>query len=226
MASATLKVPPRLPMSVGVPSLSQSTACAPAGFPGGKEVFEPGTYDAGMAVREAFFGNAGEATQYAAAALEVAKGRDVEYGAVFALALAGDTARSQALARDLERASEDTYVRFNYLPTLRALWAVKRGDASAAIEALEIARPYDLAVSGSGTGYFGNLYQVYLRGQAYLLAHRGAEAAVQFQKVLSLPGVIGADPVGVIARMQLARAFVISGDTAKAKATYNDLLTR
>ena len=149
MASATLKVPPRLPMSVGVPSLSQSTACAPAGFPGGKEVFEPGITTPEWPC-EAFFGNAGEATQYAAAALEVAKGRDVEYGAVFALALAGDTARSQALARDLERASEDTYVRFNYLPTLRALWAVKRGDASAAIEALEMARPYDLAVSGSG----------------------------------------------------------------------------
>jgi eukaryotic-like serine/threonine-protein kinase len=106
------------------------------------------TYDAGMAVREAFFGNAREARQYAAAALDVARGRDVEYGAAFALGLVGDTAGSQALAKDLEKASEDTYVRFNYLPTLRALWAVKRGDSPAAIEALEIARPYELAVSG------------------------------------------------------------------------------
>jgi hypothetical protein len=183
------------------------------------------TYDAGMAVREAFFGNAGEARHYAAAALDIAEGRDVEYGAAFALALAGDTAGSQALAKELEKASEDTYSRFNYLPTLRALWAVKRGDSSAAIESLEIAAPYELAPSGSGTGSFGTLYPVYLRGQAYLLAHRGAEAAVQFQKILSLPGVVGADPVGVMARLQLARAFAMSGDRAKSKAAYQAFLT-
>ena len=96
------------------------------------------TYDAGAAVREAFFGNAREARRNAAAALDLSKGRDVEYGAAFALALSGDLARSQALANDLEkRFPEDTYVRFNYLPTLRALWALEpwrsfKGDRAAA----------------------------------------------------------------------------------------------
>ena len=119
------------------------------------------TYDAGMAVREAFFGNTCEAREYAAAALDVAKSRDIEYGAAFALALAGDMARSQALAQNLEKLSEDTYVRFNYLPTLRALWAVNHGDSSAAIESLKIVAPYELAVWRSGSGSFGTLYPVY-----------------------------------------------------------------
>src|SRR5258708_841670 len=183
------------------------------------------TYDAGAAVREAFFGNAREARRYAAAALDLSKGRDVEFGAAFALALSGDVARSQALASDLEERSEDTYVRFTYLPTLRALWALSHGDSSNAIELLQIAAPYELTVSGSGSGIFGNLYPVYLRGQACLLAHRGSEAAAQFQKILDHRGIVFADPVGALSRLQLARAFVLSGDTAKAKNAYQDFLT-
>jgi tetratricopeptide (TPR) repeat protein len=180
------------------------------------------TYDAGAAVREAFFGNAPEARRYAAAALDLSKGRDVEYGAAFALALSGDAARSQALASDLEKRSEDTYVRFNYLPTLRALWALSHRDSSNAIEMLQIAAPYELAVSGSGSGIFGNLYPAYLRGQAFMLAHRGPEAAAEFQKILARPGIVFTDPVGAVARLQLARALVLSGDTVKAKTAYQD----
>jgi serine/threonine protein kinase/tetratricopeptide (TPR) repeat protein len=183
------------------------------------------TYDAAAAVREAFFGNARAARRYAAAALDLSKGRDVEYGAAFALALSADTARSQAIAKDLEKRAEDTYVRFTYLPTLRALWSLSHGDSSNAIELLQIAAPYELAVSGSGSGIFGNLYAVYLRGQACLLAHRGLEAAAQFQKILDHRGVVFADPVGVMARLQLARAFAMSGDSAKAKAAYQEFLT-
>jgi len=179
------------------------------------------TYNGWMAVREALFGNSREAREYAAAALDIAKGRDVVYGAAFALALTGDTARSQMVSKDLEKKPEDTYVKYNYLPTLRALWAVNRGDASAAIESLAIT-PYELAVSGSGTGLFGKMSPVYARGQAYLLAHRASEAAAQFQRILDRPG---ADPVGVAARLQLARAFKMSGDTAKARAAYQDFLS-
>jgi TolA-binding protein len=182
------------------------------------------TYEAGAAVREAFFGNAREARRYAAAALDLSRGRDVEYGVAFALALSGDMARSQALASDLEKRTEDTYVRFNYLPTLRALWALSHGDSSNATEMLQIAAPYELAVSGSGSGIFGNLYPAYLRGQARLLAHRGPEAAAEFQKILAHRGVVFADPVGVVARLQVARAFTMSGDKSKAKAAYQDFL--
>jgi hypothetical protein len=180
-------------------------------------------WEAGAAVREAFFGNAREARQYAAAALGFSKGRDVVYGAALALTLVGDTAQSQALAKDLEKASEDTYARFNYLPTLRALWAISRGEG--ALELLQIAAPYELGIGSNGTGLYGILYPVYVRGQAYLLAHRYAEAAAEFQRIRDYPGVVFTDPVGAMARWQLARAFFLSGDTANAKAAYQDFLT-
>jgi hypothetical protein len=142
-----------------------------------------------------------------------------------ALALVGDTARSQALAKDLEKASESTYVQYNYLPTLRALWALSHGDSSDALELVQKAAPYELAVSGIGSGGFGIFTPVYVRGQAYLVAHRGAEAAAEFQKILDHPGIGPIDPVRPMARLQLARAFKMSGDTAKAGNAYQDFLT-
>ena len=183
------------------------------------------TWEAGEAVREAFFGNAPEAKKHAAAALHVSKGRDVAYGAALALALTRDMAQSQAIAKQLEGATEDTFVQFNYLPTLRALWAVSRGDSSGAIEALHVAKPYELG-TGSARGWYGILYPIYARGQAYLLAQRYADAAAEFRRLLAYPGIVLADPVGVMARLQLARAIKMSGDTAGAKAAYQDFLTR
>jgi serine/threonine protein kinase/tetratricopeptide (TPR) repeat protein len=182
-------------------------------------------YEAGAAVREAFFGNAVEARQRAKAALELSKGRDPEYGAAFALAFAGDIAGSQPLASDLEkRFPEDTCVKFTYLPIHRALVALNRGEATGAIEQLQGAAPYDLAIPCSGFGYFGNLYAPYVRGEAYLASHRYAEAAVEFQKVLDHPGIVFTDPVRVKARMQLGRSFAMAGDKTKAKAAYQEFL--
>jgi eukaryotic-like serine/threonine-protein kinase len=183
-------------------------------------------YEAGAAVREAFFGNASEARQRAKAALDLSKGRDVEYGAAFALALSGDIAGSQPLAKDLEkRLSEDTFVRFTYLPIQRALLALKEGDSSAAIEQLQAAAPYDLAITGSWFGWFGNLYAPYVRGQAFLAAHRYIEATAEFQKILHHPGIVFTDPVRVAAGLQLGRAFAMSGDRIKARAAYQGFLT-
>jgi len=182
-------------------------------------------WEAGAAVREAFFGNAREARQYAAAALGFSRGRDVVYGAALALALVGDTAQSQALAKDLEKAAEDTFDRFNYLPTLRALWAIRRGDSAGAIDLLQPAAPYELGVGANGTGLYGILYPVYARGQAYMQAQRYAEAAAEFQRIRDYPGVVFADPMGAIARLQLGRAFALAGDNNKAKHAYQDFLT-
>jgi eukaryotic-like serine/threonine-protein kinase len=182
-------------------------------------------YEAGAAVREAFFGNASEARRRANAALELSKGRDAEYGAAFALAFSGDIAGSQLLASDLEkRFPEDTCVRFTYLPVHRALLALNRGDSNAAIEQLQTAAPYDLAIPCSAFGYFGNLYAPYVRGEAYLASHRYAEAAREFQKVPGHPGILFADPVRVTAHIRLGRSFAMFGDKAKAKAAYRDFL--
>ena len=183
-------------------------------------------YETGAALREAFFGNAPAARRSAMAALELSKGRDVEYGAAFALALSGDSSRSQTLANDLERRfPEDTSVRFSYLPALRALLALNHGEPAKAIELLQVAVPYELGTPPSSSlGSSGPLSGL-CAWRAYLAAHQGAEAAAEFQKILDHRGIVVSDPIGALARLQLGRAFALSGDKTKAKTAYQDFLT-
>ena len=184
-------------------------------------------YQAAEAVCEAHFGNRDQAKERARAALDLGKGRDVEYAAAFALALSGDISGSQTLAEDLaKRFPEDTPVQFEYLPTLRALFALSDKAPLDAIERLQTALPYDLAMPGTAFfAKFGGLYPAYVRGQAYLEAGRGREAAAEFQKVLDHRGIVLADPIGALAHLQLGRAHFVSGDMARAKSAYQDFLT-
>ena len=185
-----------------------------------------GLFEAARAVWEAFYGNAAAARQSATKALELGRGgREVDYAAAFALAITGDLPQSRALAEDLAREfPEDTSVQFMYLPTLRALFALNTHDAAAAIQALQTASRYDLALGGVGfIGRFGGLYPVYVRGLAYLAARQPAEAAAEFQRILDHRSIVLVDPMDAMARLQLARALVLSGETAKAKSAYNDL---
>ena len=183
-------------------------------------------FQSAQAVCEAHFGNSTSAKQRARTALRLGQGRDVEYAAAFALALAGDSAVSQRLAADLEsRFPEDTPVQFEYLPILRAFSALARGAPPDAVDRLQEALPYDFAMPGTGfIGKFGGGYPAYVRGQAYLAAGRGQEAAAEFQKILNHRGVVLADPISALAHLQLGRAYVVSGDKAKAKAAYQDFL--
>jgi predicted Zn-dependent protease len=194
---------------------------------------EPSAFiEAAAALRESLYGNTVEARQRAAATLDLSKGRDVQYGAAFALALIGDTRRAETLADDLEhRFSEDTEVRSMYVPTLRALIALNPASAGAgnperAIELLQETARYELGAPTSVIfGFYGALYPVYVRGLALLAAHRDTEAAAEFQKIVDHPGIVMNDPVGALARLQLARALVRTGDVAKAKTVYQDLVT-
>jgi eukaryotic-like serine/threonine-protein kinase len=188
---------------------------------------EPAATESAVAgLREALFGNAEEARRRATMAMGRSAGRDVQYGVALALAYAGDDARAQALTDDLgKRFPEDTIAQFNYLPTLRAKLAVSRGNASEAIERLRTAAPYELGQSTSGTYSWMALYPAFVRGAAYLAAHQGSEAAAEFQKILNHRGVVLNEPIGVLAHLQIARAYVLQGDTAKAKAAYQDFLT-
>ena len=183
-------------------------------------------YQAAAAIREALFGNVAQARRGAMVALELSKGRDVEYGAAFALALTGDSAGTEALANDLDkRFPEDTSVRSSYLPVLRALVATIGREPAKAIEALQAAAPYELGVPLSWfNGTFGQLYPVYVRGQAYLAARQGSQAAAEFQKILDHRGIVASDPIGAVARFELGRALVSSGDKTEAKAAYQDFL--
>jgi eukaryotic-like serine/threonine-protein kinase len=185
------------------------------------------TYEAGAAVWEAFFGNASAAKRNAVTALQLSRGRDVAFSAAFALALSGDISAARPLANDLARRfPEDTSVQFNYLPTLRAVFALNENQPQKAIDLLQSAAPHELAVTGINFfAFFGNLYPAYVRGEAYLTLHRETEAAAEFQKILNHKGLVFGDPVGAMARLQLGRAYAESRDKSKARGAYQELFT-
>ncbi len=185
----------------------------------------PAMYFATSGLREAWFGNADEAQRGVSSALKRSDSRDVLYFAALALAYLRQDARAQAMVNDLaKRFPEDTIVQFNYLPTIRARLALNKGDASDAIEILRPAAPYELGASTNCPLSWTPMYPVFVRGEAYLAAHRGSEAAAEFQKILDHPGVIVNQPIGVLAQLDLARAFVLQGDNVKARAAYEDFL--
>jgi tetratricopeptide (TPR) repeat protein len=183
-------------------------------------------YETDAALREALFGNAAEARERAKSVLRRSTDRDSQYGAALVLALCRSPAREQAqvetLIHDLaKRFSENTIVQFNYLPTIRAQLDLSRKDISKAIEDLQAATSYELGSPGGGA-FSPALYPVYVRGQAYLAAHRGSEASAEFQKILDNRGIVLNEPIGALAHLGLARASLLSGDTAKARAKYQD----
>ncbi len=185
------------------------------------------SYRAARALWEAVYGNAAEGKRNAMAALDLSNGRDVEYAAGLSLGLSGGSSRSEALADDLEkRFPEDTFAKFTYVPVLRALSALEHGKPTDSVERLQIALRYDLAANGLNFNHFylGGLHSAYVRGLALIAAHRYAEAAAEFQKILDHRGLVGADPIGALAHLQRGRVFALSGDKTRAKAAYQDFL--
>jgi len=185
-------------------------------------------FEGARAAWEALLESREAAVGSADAALSLYRSRDADYGPAFALALLHDSARVHKIAADLEkRYPEDTSVRFSYLPVLRALEALNQGDAAKALEMTQVATPYDLAVPGTAFysgAFFGAMYPVYVRGIAYSRTGRHPEAAAEFQMILDHPGIMLNDPMGPMARLQLARALAASGDRAKSAAAYKELL--
>jgi tetratricopeptide (TPR) repeat protein len=184
-------------------------------------------FQAAPGVWHALMGNVAEARRHAGLALGMSTGRDVSYAAAFALALTGELSRSQALLKDLEaRFPQDTTVNISYLPTLHGLIALKQGKLAEALTGLEPALANEFALPGTAFfASFGSLYPAYVRGLTFLAARKPAAAANEFQKIINRPGLVMEDPVGAVARLQLARALVASGDTAGARAAYQEFLT-
>ena len=175
-------------------------------------------YETDAAMRESLFGNASTARPIAMAALGLSKSRAVEYKVAFALALSGDSSRSESFTDDLSRRfPDDTMVACTYTPTLRALLALNHSQPLKAIQLLQTALPYELGA--------GNLYPAYIRGESYLSTHQGREAVLEFQKILDHRGIVVTDPIGALAHLQLGRAYVLEGDNGKAHAAYKDFLT-
>ena len=187
-------------------------------------------FQAGAALWNALFGNHAEAQQAAVATLASFRSRDTDYGPAIAFALLGETAQLRAITTQLEqRYPEDTSVQFSYLPVLRALEALNESNPAKALESTQACIPYDLATPGTayftGSSFFGALYPVYVRGLAHSRLGQHREAAHEFQTILDHPGIMLNDPVGPMARLQLARALSAFGDRVKSALVYKDLLT-
>ena len=184
------------------------------------------TYRAVSAFRDAFFGNIAIVRERAAVPRGRSSGRDLDYAVALAFAYAGDAKRAQALADDLSKwFSEDTIVQVNYLPSLRAKLALSRANPPQALEILRVAAPYELGLPALSYYNWPNLYPVYVRGEAYLAAHQGSEAAAEFQKILDHRGIVLNEPIGALAHLQLGRAYALQGDSAKSRGAYQDFLT-
>ena len=178
-------------------------------------------YQAEAALREVESGNREQARAAAKAAVTLAPNRDVR--AMAALARAGDTSGAERLAAEVDKTFPlDTLVQRYWLPSIRAGVALERKDPNRAIELLKVASTVEL---GRITHFTVFLCPAYLRGEAYLMLHDGNRAAAEFQKFIVHRGVVMNFPWGALARLGLARAYAVQGDTVKARAAYQDFLT-
>ena len=174
---------------------------------------------ASQALREAELGNASAARQGVARALALAPGRYVKVLAAVALARSGETSQSRTILEALQKSEPtNTYLKVYWFPVIEASVAMAQQAPDRAIVALEPALPYELGGPPPGT----TMYPAYLRGLAYLTQKNGPAAAAEFQKFLDHPGIVQNFLLGSLAHLQLARAYAISGDTAKAKSAYQD----
>jgi tetratricopeptide (TPR) repeat protein len=192
-------------------------------------------YRSNSALQEALFGNREDARKSVLGANRSSDSRDLQYATGLVLALVGDTEKSQSIAENLAKSfPEDTAVRFNYLPTLHAQLALNRGDTTGAVESLQMTSSRELMIP-SGPTIDLVMLPVFVRGKAYLKAHQGSEAAVEFQKILDRQGLLGFSPIRALANLYLARAYAIQSDSlsgpeadaakAKVRAAYESFLT-
>jgi eukaryotic-like serine/threonine-protein kinase len=177
------------------------------------------------ALREAEFGNLEQARQQVKAGLAIASARDAQAIAALTLACAGDSARARGLADDLQKQFPlNTMLSHYWLPVARAYLEIRGGRPAQALKLLEDASPYDLGFPLPQFSEGGLLYPPYVRGQAYLVLHQGQEAAAEFQKFIDHRTIVANSPLASLARLGLARAYALQGDSAKARSAYQDFL--
>jgi len=170
-------------------------------------------------------GNKIEARRYTQRAVQRRNSQRLNFGIALTAARAGDNSLAEKAAAEYDRHPPSSWLmQKRYLPVVHAAIAMGRGNAAEAIEHLRV-------VNGD-TAWFANdpstgdgLMPAYLRGQAYLQLRQGREAAAEFQRLIDHPGIVVNNPFGPLSRVGLARAYVLQGDTAKARAAYQDFLT-
>ena len=171
---------------------------------------------ANEAMIQAEFGNLAKSKELIESSLATSQGKDTLISAATVLAMTGDAARAQKIIDDLaKRYPEDTLLHQVYIPEVRALLDLNRNQPASAVQALQTATPYEWGVQLAPL-------PVYLRGLAYLAAKQGPEAAAEFQKMIDHRTVSPVAPEHSLAHVGLARAYVLQGDIAKARAAYQD----
>jgi eukaryotic-like serine/threonine-protein kinase len=165
---------------------------------------------------EAETGDEASAKRDATAALALDSSIVVKERAAYAYAKAGEIAKAQALVDEVAKAFPDgTLVNKFELPAIRATIELDRNNPAKALELLQSVQPYDLS---NGRG----MWPAYKRGYANLALRKGPEAAADFQKVIDHPGIVQMTITGALSRLGLARAYVLEGDTTKARTAYQD----
>jgi tetratricopeptide (TPR) repeat protein len=187
------------------------------------------------AIEQAAYGNPAEARQAAAEALKLAptsQGAEVE--AALAFAMAGDTARAESMAQDLgKRFPLDTQMQSLWLPAIQAQLALDKKNPTAVLNALQAASPIELGQI-QFVANISCLYHVYIRGEAYLAAGQGKEAAAEFQKIIDHSGIVWNCWTGALAHLGVARANALQSRSShgadadlarsRALAAYKDFL--
>jgi hypothetical protein len=181
------------------------------------------TWQVNAALRNAEIGNGEKARQEIASVLLMSSGTDERKLAALALARVGDAARAEATAEELRKSNpSNTLLNYYWLPTIRAAAELDHKNPVKAVELLQPASAYELG--DSEPFQFGTLYSAYIRGEAYLALHQGSQAAAEYQMILDHRGIVLNSPIGALAHLGLARAYVLQGDTGKARVAYQDFL--
>jgi tetratricopeptide (TPR) repeat protein len=133
-----------------------------------------------------------------------------------------DTLPEAPSVREVYRMSKAVLVRAEK----RALAAVARNEPARAIELLQANVPYERAVPPTAFNFFfGSLYPVYVRAQAYSASGQHKQAVAEFQKILDHRGLMMGDPAGARALLEKARSLARAGDQRDARAAYEDFLS-
>jgi Flp pilus assembly protein TadD/predicted Ser/Thr protein kinase len=177
------------------------------------------------ALHEAELGDPARARQIAGDLLKTpGLDRYTEAVAALALARAGDAASAQPIVDHLAKEfPQDTLLNAYWLPSVRAAIALDRHDAAQALQALQPAAPYELALPSPFNDYC-TLYPTYLRGLALLEAKQGQQAATAFQYILDHRGAVVNFAIGALAQLGLARAQAMAGNTNAARTSYQNFL--
>jgi eukaryotic-like serine/threonine-protein kinase len=175
------------------------------------------------ALCEAEIGENAAAERSARDALRLSAGRFSKVLAAMVAARVGDLAQARKLIKELQGSDPDnTLLKIYWFPVINAAVELKQGNLPDTFSYLRTAAPLDLALPSPNE--IGTLYPLYLRGDAYLAAKDGTAAAKQFETILGHPGITVNFVSGALARLGLARAYALQGDSARARTAYESFL--